>query len=101
MSYFNYGTLNFEYYLPLRLPGVCIVASVAVGRGPPELVGISVESCEGPSIPSVVGVAILVSIDGSVRSIQAIVSIIPTIIVVAIVQSEPGHLISHDYYIVC
>ena len=93
-TYFNYNTLNFEYYLLLRLPGVCIVAGVAAWRGPPELVSVSVESCESASVPSVVCVA-LVIVYRSVRSVQTIVRIIPTI-VVAIVQCEPGHLISHD-----
>ena len=92
-TYFNYNTLNFEYYLLLRLPGVCIVAGVAIGRGPPELVSVSIESCESAVVTSVVCVA-LVSVYSSVRPVQSIVRIIPTI-VVAIVQCEPGHLISH------
>lgn len=68
-------------------------------ESPPELVGIViVETCECAVIPSVSPcVAILVSVDGSVRPIQTIARISSTI-VVAIVQSEPRHLISHDYY---
>ena len=99
MRCFNYDTLIFEYYLLLWLPGGCIVASVAAGRSPPELVGtVIVETCVCAVEPSVGPcVAILVSVDGSVRPIQTIARISSTI-VVAIVQSEPRHLISHDYY---
>ena len=81
--------INVSQGLPLRLPPSSIIA--IVGRPSDRL--ISIEPSECPVV-SRVGIRVtLVVVYRCIRPIQVVIG--GSVVVVAIVQREPGHLVSH------